>query len=128
MADRDAFIDALPKVELHVHSVGSAPLRTVLELAQRHPDSPVPTDEAGLRTFYTFRDFPHFATVYHQVSELIRDPEDLAALVAGIASDLTAQNVRYVELTVSVYSHVRIGMPMRAVTEALDTAARQASG
>jgi aminodeoxyfutalosine deaminase len=100
----------------------------VLELARRHPDSPVPTDEDELRAFYTFRDFPHFADVYHLVSDLVRDPEDLAVLVTAIGRDLAAQNVRYVELTVSPYSHVRNGMPMQAVTEALDVAARQASG
>ncbi|MFD1048232.1 adenosine deaminase, partial [Kibdelosporangium lantanae] len=39
------FITALPKVELHVHLVGSASVPTVLELARRHPDRGVPTEE-----------------------------------------------------------------------------------
>jgi aminodeoxyfutalosine deaminase len=99
---------------------------TVLELARRHPDSPVPRDAALLREFYQFRDFPHFSAVYGLVASLVRDPEDVAALVAGIARDLAAQNVRYVELTVTPYTHVRAGMPVDAVTEALDIAARDA--
>ncbi|TDD81448.1 adenosine deaminase [Actinomadura rubrisoli] len=121
-----AFIDALPKVELHVHLVGSASVPTVLELARRHPGGPVPLDERELRAFYEFRDFPHFAEVYESVSSLVRDPEDVATLVLGTARDLAAQNVRYVELTVTPYTHQRAGMPMPAITEALDLAAGEA--
>ncbi|MFB9837315.1 adenosine deaminase [Actinoallomurus acaciae] len=126
MTALDDFIDALPKVELHVHLVGSASLPTVLELARRHTGHAVPTDEAALRRFYEFRDFPHFAEVYLGVSGLIREPEDVAALVVGAARDLAAQNVRYIELTVTPYTHVvTMGMPAPAVTEALDVAARE---
>jgi aminodeoxyfutalosine deaminase len=126
MTDLDAFIDALPKVELHVHLVGSASPRSVLELAARYSDSRLPRDEEGLRAFYEFRDFPHFAEVYGAVSDVVRDPEDVATLVVGAARDLAAQNVKYVELTVTPYTHVRSGMPMPAVTEALDLAVKQA--
>ncbi|MDN3351938.1 adenosine deaminase [Actinomadura sp. DC4] len=126
MTALDEFIDALPKVELHVHLVGSASLPTVLELARRHTGHAVPTDEEALRKFYEFRDFPHFAEIYFAVNGLVREPEDVAALVVGAANDLAAQNVRYVELTVTPFSHVvAMGMPVRAVTEALDIAARQ---
>ena len=121
-----AFIDALPKVELHVHLVGSASVPTVLELARRHPDGPVPTTEDELRDFYAFRDFPHFAEVYEAVSSLVRTPDDVATLVLGTARDLAAQNVRYVELTVTPYTHQRAGMAMPAITEALDRAAGEA--
>ncbi|GLW08348.1 adenosine deaminase [Microtetraspora sp. NBRC 13810] len=121
------FIAALPKVELHLHLVGSASVQTVLELARRHPGGPVPTVEEELRAFYTFRDFPHFAQIYMAVNTLLRDPEDVATLVTGMARDLAAQNGRYVELQVTPYAHHVGGLPMRAVTEALDIAARQAA-
>ena len=75
---------ALPKVELHVHLVGSAPVETVLSLARRHPEVGVPTSEEGLREFYVFSDFPHFLDVYRVVSRLISEPEDIADLVRGI--------------------------------------------
>ena len=122
----DAFIAQLPKVELHVHLVGSASVGTVLELARRHPDSPVPRTEAGLRAFYAFRDFPHFAHVYGMVSGLVREPEDVAALVTGTARDLAAQNVRYFELTVTPHAQARAGIPATALTEALNLAGREA--
>jgi aminodeoxyfutalosine deaminase len=125
------FIDALPKVELHVHLVGSASPRTVLDLATRYDDHRLPRTEAGLRDFYEFRDFPHFIEVYEEVNDVVREPEDVADLVVGAARDLAGQNVRYVELTVTPYSHVRStanrrGMSMPAVTEALDVAVTRA--
>ncbi|GAA3447444.1 adenosine deaminase [Planomonospora venezuelensis] len=119
-----SFIDALPKVELHVHLVGSASVPTVLELSRRHPGSGVPTTEEELRAFYVFRDFTDFAAVYQAVNALVREPEDVATLVTGLAGDLAGQNGRYAEVTVTPYAHHVAGMPMRAVTEALDIAAR----
>jgi aminodeoxyfutalosine deaminase len=126
MNDIESFISRLPKVELHVHLVGSAPVSTVLELARRHPDRSVPQTEEGLREFYAFRDFPHFIAVYQAVSELLTEPEDIAALVRGIARELAAQNVRYVELQVAPYPFRWAGMPPRVITEALDAGARDA--
>lgn len=124
----DEFIAALPKVELHLHLVGSASPETVLALAARHPTSRLPRDREGLLEFYRFRDFPHFVEVYDEVTDAVREPEDVATLVLGAARELAAQNVRYAEITVTAYSHVRRGMPMPAVTEALDLAAREAAG
>ncbi|GAA5067781.1 adenosine deaminase [Thermocatellispora tengchongensis] len=114
-------------MELHVHLIGSASVPTVLELARRHPGSRVPGTEAELRAFYTFRDFPHFAEVYQAVNDVVREPEDIATLVTGLARDLAAQNCRYVELQVTPYAHHTRGLPMRAVTEALDVAARESA-
>jgi aminodeoxyfutalosine deaminase len=123
----ESFIDDLPKVELHLHLVGSASVPTVLELARRHPSgNAVPRTEPELRAFYEFRDFPHFAEVYGAVSALVREPADVAALVTGAARDLGGQNVRYAELTVTPHTFTKEGMPAAEVTEALDVGAAQA--
>jgi aminodeoxyfutalosine deaminase len=120
----EAFIDRLPKTELHLHLVGSASVPTVLELARRHSGSPVvPRTEPELLAFFEFRDFPHFAEVYGAVSALVREPADVAALVAGAARDLAGQNVRYAELTVTPHTFTKEGMPAAEVTEALDIGA-----
>jgi aminodeoxyfutalosine deaminase len=127
MESIELFIDRLPKVELHVHLVGSASVPTVLELARRHPDGQVPRTEAELVTFYEFSDFPHFSRVYGAVSSLVREPADVADLVTGAARDLARQNVRYVELTVTPYTFTAAGMPAAELSQALDIAARVAS-
>jgi aminodeoxyfutalosine deaminase len=129
MESIDAFIDRLPKAELHLHLVGSASVPTVLELARRHPDGSgtgVPRSASDLAAFYQFRDFPHFAEVYGAVSGLVREPADVAELVLGAARDLARQNVRYAELTVTPYTFTAAGLPAAMVSEALDLAARSA--
>src|SRR5260370_35770734 len=127
MSTIDAFVARLPKVELHVHLVGSASAQTVLELARRHPDSLVPRTAEALREYYTFSDFPHFARVYKAVSELITDPQDIAPLVRGVARDMGAQKIRYAEIQVPPWYFTHItGMPRAAVTEALDVATQDA--
>jgi aminodeoxyfutalosine deaminase len=126
MGTLEAFISALPKVELHVHLVGSAPVDTVLTLARRHPGRGVPADADGLRKFYTFRDFSHFIDVHGAVSRLISEPGDIADLVRGVAASLAGQNVRYAEFQFGPYAFQRIGMPDAAISEALDSGARDA--
>jgi len=121
------FIAGLPKVELHVHHVGSASPRIVAELAQRHEGrSPVPADEAALADYFVFRDFAHFVEIYLSVVDLVRDDEDVWVLTHEVARELAAQQVRYAELTVTPYSHVRRGIPAPAFCAAIEDARRRA--
>ncbi|MBB5959987.1 aminodeoxyfutalosine deaminase [Saccharothrix tamanrassetensis] len=113
------FIAALPKVELHVHLVGSASPDTVLTLARRHPHRGVPTDEAELRQFYEFTGFGHFIDVYAKVNALVTTGDDVAALVLGLAEEQARRNVRYAEVTVSATSHLRAGIAPEELDEAL---------
>ncbi|WP_189221853.1 adenosine deaminase [Saccharothrix coeruleofusca] len=115
-----SFIAELPKVELHVHLVGSASPATVLALARRHPDGGVPTDEAELLEFYEFTGFDHFIDVYAKVSDLVTTGDDVAALVLGLAEDLARNAVRYAEVTVTATSHLRAGIAPDELDEALE--------
>ncbi|WP_110182408.1 adenosine deaminase [Nocardioides solisilvae] len=122
-----AFVAGLPKAEVHVHHVGSASERIVLELAQRHPGT-VPTDPDELAAFYEFRDFAHFIEVYLAVVDLVRTPEDVRLLTYEVAREMaTGQHVRYAELTCTPFTSVRPleadrGMPVEAYTEAIEDA------
>ncbi|WP_240958355.1 adenosine deaminase [Streptomyces barkulensis] len=122
-----AFISGLPKAELHVHHVGSASPRIVAELAARHPNSAVPADEDALAEFFTFSDFAHFIEVYLSVVDLVRDAEDVRLLTYEVARDMSRQNIRYAELTVTPYSSTRRGIPERAFMEAIEDARRAAA-
>jgi aminodeoxyfutalosine deaminase len=106
-----SFIAGLPKAELHVHHVGSASPRIVAELAARHEgNTPVPADPAALADYFAFTDFRHFITVYLSVVDLIRDAEDVRMLTYEVARELGRQQVRYAELTVTPFSHVKRGI------------------
>ncbi len=120
--DLTQFIAGLPKAELHVHHVGSASPRIVAELAARHPAAGVPADAQKLAEYFTFRDFGHFIEVYLSVVDLIKDAEDVRTLTYEIARDMTAQQIRYAELTVTPYSSVRRGIAAEAFLEAIEDA------
>ena len=120
-----AFIAGLPKVELHVHHVGSASPRAVAALAARHEGStPVPADPELLADYFTFTDFRHFITVYLSVVDLIRDPDDVRTLTYEVGRDLAVQNVRYAELTVTPYSSVVRGIAAPDFCAAIEDARR----
>ncbi len=121
------FIEGLPKAELHVHHVGSASPTTVAELAARHAGTTsVPSDPALLADYFTFTDFGHFIEVYLAVVDLLRTPEDLWTLTYDVARDLTAQNVRYVELTCTPYTSIAVGISAEDYCEALEDARHRA--
>ncbi|GAB3141174.1 adenosine deaminase [Micromonospora sonneratiae] len=123
MTDLSAFIAGLPKAELHVHHVGSASPRIVAELAARHEGrTPVPADPEALADYFAFRDFAHFIEVYLSVVDLIRDQTDVWILTHEVARELARQQVRYAELTITPYSHVRRGIPAPAFCEAIEDA------
>jgi aminodeoxyfutalosine deaminase len=123
VTDLSAFIAGLPKVELHVHHVGSASPRIVAELAARHEGrTRVPADPDALAGYFEFRDFAHFIEIYLSVVDLIRDQEDVRLLTFEVARELARQQVRYAELTVTPYSHVHRGIPAPAFCEAIEDA------
>jgi aminodeoxyfutalosine deaminase len=123
VTDLTSFIAGLPKAELHVHHVGSASPRIVAELAARHEgDSPVPADPAALADFFAFRDFAHFIEIYLSVVDLIRDDQDVRMLTYEVARELARGQVRYAELTVTPYSHVKRGIPAPAFCAAIEDA------
>ncbi|MEU6022807.1 adenosine deaminase [Micromonospora sp. NPDC047134] len=128
MTDLPTFIAGLPKVELHVHHVGSALPRIVAELAARHEGrTPVPADPQLLADYFVFRDFAHFIELYLSVVDLIRDQEDVWTLTHEVARELARQQVRYAELTVTPYSHVHRGIPAEAFCEAIEDARKRAA-
>ncbi|GAA4685918.1 adenosine deaminase [Phytohabitans rumicis] len=119
----ETFIAGLPKVELHVHHVGSASPRIVAELAARHEGrTPVPADPAAIAEYFVFRDFAHFVEIYLSVVDLIREPEDVRILTFEVARELARQQVRYAELTVTPYSHVKRGIPAPEFCAAIEDA------
>ncbi len=113
------FVAALPKVELHLHLVGSAAPQTVLELARRHPDGGVPTEPDALRRFYAFTSFGHFLEVYAQVNLLVRTGADVVTLVGGLAARLAACRTRYAEVQVTPVRNRMAGIGFADLAQAL---------
>ncbi|WP_017615324.1 adenosine deaminase [Nocardiopsis salina] len=124
--DVDALVRDLPKVEMHVHLEGSMPPETFFELATTHGLTDVPDTLEGLRDWYAFTDFPHFAEVYLASVRTLRDEDDFALLAAVVARRLAAHNVRYAEVHVSLYAHLVRGVPAKTVFNGIERARMEA--
>jgi adenosine deaminase len=95
------FIAAIPKVELHVHLEGAIQPETLLTLARRN-NMPLPAnDAAGLRAWYTFRDFDHFIEIYVTIARCLHTVDDIELIAREFLAGQAAQNVRYSEVTYS---------------------------
>ena len=103
----DTFIRRMPKAEIHLHLEGSVRPATLLELARRNGVDPPAADEAALREYFRFRDFPHFIEVYIAVCNCLRTPDDFVTIVREVGEDAAAQNIRYLEIHFNPETNVR---------------------
>jgi aminodeoxyfutalosine deaminase len=117
--EMSAFVAALPKVELHLHLVGSAAPESVLTLARRHPEFGVPTEPEALGKFYEFTDFRHFLEVYRTVNQLVCTGPDVVTLIDGLAAELAARAVRYAEVQVTPVRNWMSGIGYDELAQAL---------
>ena len=94
----------MPKVELHVHLEGSVRPETLLKLAKRHQVALPVDDIAGLRRWYTFRDFNHFIEIYMTISSCLRTAEDIELIAREFLIGQAEQNVVYSEVTFTPFN------------------------
>jgi len=110
-----AFIQALPKAELHVHLEGTVDPAMLAELSRRN-NTPLPTEnnrydvrgsgdlltEDDVRRLYAYQDFPGFLLAFKSVTERLRSPEDYELVTYRLMQKLKQQNVMHAEVYVSV--------------------------
>jgi adenosine deaminase len=127
MVDLRAFAHQMPKVELHVHLEGSIRPTTLLQLAKRNGFALPAQDVEGLRDFYRFRDFAHFIEVYVTITRCLQTPDDYRLIAYEFGADCAQQNVRYAEVTFSIFTNVTYAnLPWQAITEGLNAGRAQA--
>jgi adenosine deaminase len=101
----EAFVRAMPKVELHVHLEGAIQRETLLLLAQRNQVA-LPVDTvAGLREWYTFTDFDHFIEIYSAICACICTPGDIELIAREFLRGQAVQQIRYSEVIFTPYAH-----------------------
>lgn len=99
-ADPRTSIAQMPKVELHLHLEGAIRPETMLRIFQRHGNPSVTTLEEARRLF-VHRSFREFLEHYKELNEWLKEEADIELAARELMEDLAAQNVRYVEVTVS---------------------------
>lgn len=106
----ESYLEAVPKVELHVHLEGSIQPATLLQLAKRNGVT-LPADSVeGLRQWFQYSDFQHFIQVYVGITRCLRHAADYELITYELGREMARQNVRYAEVTFSPKTHDWLGV------------------
>jgi adenosine deaminase len=120
-------IKALPKLEQHVHIVGSVKPETFLWLIEDSGlDLPYETVE-DLEDFYDYGDFPHFLEVYSTVNDSITRESHYERITYEMMESQAACNVRHAEALFSAWDHVRRGLDYGLMVDSINRGIRRAT-
>jgi adenosine deaminase len=122
------WFDHIPKVELHLHLEGAIPLPTLWELVQKYGGDAAVPDLESLDRMFTYRDFPHFIETWIWKNGYLRSYDDFRFIAEGVARDLVAQNIRYVEAFFSPSDFARHGLKTQELTRAIHTGFSRVQG
>lgn len=129
MSDLTAFIEGLPKAELHVHIEGTFEPELMYALAQRNnvPFRYASVDE--LRAAYRFGNLQDFLDLYYQGMGVLQTEQDFHDLAMAYLRRAAQQNVRHAEIFFDPQGHTDRGVTFKTVidglTRALDDARRE---
>jgi adenosine deaminase len=124
----DAFLRAIPKMELHCHLYGAVRKETFAALASQHN---APFTASQIEEFYTRsrKPWPTNNVLRALDEHLVKDPDDLYRLTAEYLTDASAHSVRYAEFfwnpTATVLSGITYEAAQSGIVRAIcDTEAR----
>ena len=121
----NAFIQGLPKVELHLHIEGSLEPELLFRLAQRNGiDLPYSSPEQ-LRRAYEFDDLQSFLDVYYQGADALRTEQDFYDLPWAYLERCKADNVIHTEIFFDPQTHTDRGIAFDTVINGIHRALEQ---
>lgn len=100
----NAWIEDLPKAELHLHLEGCIEPATLAELSGRYAaeGGGGSWSEQDVRKLYSYADFNGFLLAFKAVTERLRTPEDYELITYRLMEKLGRQHVLHAEVYVSV--------------------------
>lgn len=110
-----AFIEGMPKAELHVHLEGTLEPEHIFLLAQRNEiELDYDTPEAVVEA-YDFHDLPSFLTIYYAAMNVLREEADFYELAYHYFEKAAEHNVVYVEPFFDPQAHTSRGVDFKTV-------------
>jgi adenosine deaminase len=119
----DEFLRALPKTDLHCHLDGSLRLSTLIELANERGVALPSQTEEGLKALVfkdQYRDLPDYLHGFAYTCGVLIDAEALERSAYELAEDCLAEGVCYLEVRFAPQLHVRPGLDLGQVLQAVD--------
>ncbi len=119
MTTIDAFIQRLPKCELHVHVEGTLEPEMKFALAARNGITLPYRDVAELTAAYTFTDLSSFLTIYYEGMKVLVGEQDFYDLAYAYLAKARSQNVLYAEIFFDPQAHTGRGVGFGTVIRGL---------
>jgi len=122
MTDLAAFIEAMPKAELHLHLEGTLEPELKFELAARNGVSLPYSSAAQMRSGHAFRDLTSFLAAYYEGMSVLRGEQDFYDLAMAYFGTAAAQHVVYAEVFFDPQAHTNRGIAFETVIGGLHRA------
>lgn len=105
-----AFIDRLPKAELHVHIEGTLEPALMMELAASNDIKLPYADVDEVHAAYQFSDLQSFLDIYYQGAAVLRTEEDFYRLTSAYLDRAHDDGVRHAEIFFDPQTHTQRGV------------------
>lgn len=117
-----AFIENMPKAELHVHLEGTLEPELSFELAQKNQIELQYKTPEELIAAYDFYDLPSFLDIYYGAMKVLQTEEDFYQLTWNYLSKARSQNTLYAELFFDPQAHTSRGVAFGTVITGIHNA------
>jgi adenine deaminase len=118
----EAFIQGMPKAELHIHIEGSLEPEMMFELAERNGVSLRYASAEEARRAYDFGDLQSFLDLYYEGMQVLLYEQDFYDLTRAYLRKVSAQNVRHAEIFFDPQAHTDRGVPFETVISGIHRA------
>ena len=117
-----AWLQGMPKLELHLHLEGSLEPELMFALAKRNRIKLPFADVEAVREAYQFSNLQDFLDIYYQGANVLLNEEDFYDLTWAYLEQCHAQNVIHVEPFFDPQTHTDRGVPFATVVNGISRA------
>jgi adenine deaminase len=121
-----AFVDGLPKAELHMHIEGSLEPELIFAMAGRNGIALAWPTVESLREAYAFSDLQSFLDIYYAGAGVLQTEQDFFDMAWAYLQRAQADNVLHAELFFDPQTHTARGVAFDTVINGLHRATREA--
>jgi adenosine deaminase len=126
MSDLSAFIQGLPKAELHLHIEGSLEPELMFALAARNGIALPFASVEAVRAAYDFSNLQDFLDIYYAGANVLQTQQDFHDLAMAYFQRAHADTVRHAEIFFDPQTHTDRGIGFDVVIEGLLSGMKQA--
>lgn len=113
-------IHALPKVELHVHILGSIRPETLLSIIKEDDVKAPYTTVEEINKRFEYTDFINFIKAYMEIVNYITDERHFEKITYEMLENCVKCNVHYVEASFSPRDHIPKGLDFDAMVDSIN--------